>query len=67
MYREISSRFLKVKYENSGLNHSKIAKIISGQTASRFFITERSTVELLCGLLKNLKGRQQPSLTERQH
>jgi hypothetical protein len=55
MYREIRSRFLEIKYENPRLNHFKIAKIMSEQTAPRLYITERSAVELYYKLLKELK------------
>jgi hypothetical protein len=55
MYREIRSRFLETKCENPRLSHSRIAEVISGQTAPRFYMTEESAVGLYYRLLKELK------------
>lgn len=55
MYREIRARFLEARYFSPKLKFAQIAKVISEQTAPRFYITEKSAVELYYKLLKKLK------------
>lgn len=52
MYREIRARFLEAKHENPGMKHSKIAEILSSQTAPRFYMSEKSAVALYYRLLR---------------
>ncbi|MDR0768789.1 MAG: hypothetical protein LBE71_02635 [Dysgonamonadaceae bacterium] len=55
MYREIRSRFLEAKHENSKLKYSQIAKLLSEQKAPRFYIAEDRAVMLYYDLLKTLR------------